>query len=365
MTTKLIAMKKKKATAQQTLAKTYYDLSDPAGYAGASKLKAKYPQADTKSWLTNQLAYTLHKPMRRTFPTRKYKVSGMNDLWQIDLMEMIPYASINDGYRYIITCIDVFSRYARAEPVKAKDAKSVAAALERMLQKDEIPTHIQTDLGKEFYNSKVKDLFIKYKIKHYSVYSQFKAALVERFNRTLRSKLNRYFTHNNSKKWLDALPKIIRTYNKTPHRSLHGKRPIDMCNNLDYWLEQENELVKVPKSRKPYDIGNYVRISRLSANPFRKNFDQNWSEEVFRIIAVDTKVKPIMYVIEDLTGEVIQGKFYHEELQDLSKSLPTVFRIEQVLDTRGRGKHKQYLVKWLGYNHNTWIDSDQFLERNV
>ena len=209
-------MKKVKDIDPSRFSKVYYDPSKPEGYAGAERLKKKFPKEEKSvaKWLATQATYTLHKPIKRKFPTRKYRTSGPNDLWQMDLMEMIPYASINKGFKYILTCIDVFSRFARALPLKSKDADNVSAAITKMLTEKVSPKNIQTDLGKEFYNRSVQQIFKKHKINHYSVHSQFKAAVVERFNRTLRERLNRFFTHQGNKKWVDALPKIIAAYNQ-------------------------------------------------------------------------------------------------------------------------------------------------------
>jgi len=341
------------------LAKAYYDLGKPEGYAGAPKVKSKY--VNTTEFLKAQPAYTLHKPMRRRILTRKYKVSSPNELWQMDLMEMIPYAKINKGNRYILTCIDVYTRFARALPLKAKDGKSVAEAVSKMFKKEK-PRYIQTDLGKEFYNTHVKNVFKKFNIaKHYTVHSQYKAPHVERFNRTLREKLNRYFTHRGHKTWIHVLAKIIKTYNNTPHSSLFFEKPKDIDGNIAFWEKQEAKLPrKLPKSKKKLRIGSCVRLSRIGANPFRKNFDQNWSEEVFRIHSIDTRDRPTMYTIKDNNGEIVEGKCYAEELQVVAK--PKTYRIEKVIRTRGRGKYKQYLVKWYGYDntHNSWISHQQF-----
>jgi len=307
--------------------------------------------------------------MLRRFPTRKYKASGPNHLWQMDLMEMIPYASINKGYRYILTCIDVFTRFAHAEPIKAKDAVNVAAAVDSMLKKagkENKPLYIQTDLGKEFYNKIVQELFKKYKIRHYSVHSQYKAAVVERFNRTLREKLNRYFTHNGKKIWLSVLPDIITAYNNTPHKGIDGKRPVEIANDLNFWFAQEkNASITNHVQKRIYAVNSLVRISRISNNPFRKNFDQNWSEEIFKIHAIDKRDNPVMYILQDLKGEIIQGKFYQQELQVVDKNLPKVYRIEKIIRTRNKGKHKQYLVKWYGYDdiHNSWISAGHLVDK--
>lgn len=352
------------------LAKVYYDPSDPAGFAGASKLSDRFPKyKSVKTWLSSQPTYTLHKPMKRRFPTRKYKSSAPNEFWQMDLLEMIPYARVNRGYRYILTCIDVYSRFARAEALKSKDAYNVSHAIESIL-KLTVPRHIQTDLGKEFYNKSVKNLFKRYGINHYSVHSQYKAAVVERFNRTLRERLNRYFTRNGSKVWIDVLPHIIKAYNHSIHRSLSdGKRPIDIIMNNDQQLAEwrHQELPKTnTKKVKPLPIKSLVRISRISvSSPFRKNFDQNWSEEIFRINAIDSREKPVMYILEDMNNQILQGKFYRQELQLITAQDNAIYRIERVIRTQGKGKHKRYLVKWHGYDntHNSWISANQFVSK--
>ena len=350
---------------QQGMENIYYDATNVASYGGASRLQKSLKEKtlkQTKDWLRTEPTYSLHKPLRKTFPTRKYRTSGPNELWQMDLMEMIPYARINKGYRYILTCVDVFSRYARAQPVKKKTGEDVCNAIKNMLGKqDPPPRYIQTDLGKEFYNKHVQSLLAKHKIKHYTVYSQFKAALVERFNRTLREKLNRYFTHQGSKVWYKILPTLITTYNQTKHRGINNRSPSDITkdNAYELWEEQQQEQQQLTKRgiKNKLPLDTYVRISRIAKGPFNKNFDQNWSEEVFRVIQIDSKSKPIMYIIEDLNHNVIEGKFYREELQDIGPSPPSVFRIEKILRTTGKGKDKRLFVKWHGYDssYNSWI----------
>jgi IS30 family transposase len=231
MRPKPMKIKKPKVLPGETMKKIWYDPQHPAGYGGVSKLQNlnQSSKKQTQKWLRGQLAYTLNKPMRKRFPTRAYKTGGINDLWQLDLMEMIPYSSINKGYKYILTCIDVFSRFARALPLKSKSADDTFDALSLMLKKDK-PKHIQTDLGKEFYNSKVSKLFNTKNINHYSVHSQFKASLVERFNRTLRERLNKYFTSEGNKKWIGVLPSIIDSYNNSNHRGINGMKPINVNN---------------------------------------------------------------------------------------------------------------------------------------
>lgn len=343
----------------------YFDRKKIEGFAGAHRLIKKFPKA--LAWLRAQPTYTLHKDVRRRYPTRNYKTSGIGDLWQVDLMEMIPYAKVNKGYKYILTVIDVFSRYVWAMPVKSKSASAMSLAFSDLLKRVPFtPLHIQTDQGKEFYNKSVKAIFQKYGINHYSVFSKYKCALVERFNRTLRQRLKRYFTYKSTKIWYDALDDIIRVYNETPHRGINNMRPIDVdkISESKLWQQQQQQKTTTKKSSSPLSLGDFVRISHESG-PFRKNFAQNWSEEIFVIVGVDSKDYPIMYYIQDLQGNLIDGKFYKEELQVVSGPQEQ-YRIEKIIRTKGQGKYKQHYVKWIGYDksHNSWIfDHDIIREK--
>ncbi|CAL1671913.1 unnamed protein product [Lasius platythorax] len=66
-----------------------------------------------------RLVEELHAPARRNFPRRRVIVRGY-DLWQADVVEMRPYARNNKGHNYILTVIDVLSKYAWAVPLKSK-----------------------------------------------------------------------------------------------------------------------------------------------------------------------------------------------------------------------------------------------------
>lgn len=84
----------------------------------------------------------------------------------------------------------------------------MAAALEPILA-DNRMKHLQTDEGKEYYNSVVQALLKKYNVNHYSTYSEKKASIVERFNRTLKTRMYRAFTEHGNYRWLDLLPELV------------------------------------------------------------------------------------------------------------------------------------------------------------
>ena len=367
-------MKKKKtvvtvAAPKQSMKDVYYDASQVEGFGGKARLSERFSRKQVDEWLPTQLTYSLHKPIRKKFPTRAYRTSGVDDTWQMDMLEMIPYAKVNKGYKYIRVCIDIFSRFARALPCKTKTGEEVSTTMLKMLKTDHQPQSIQTDKGKEFYNSHVRTRVLeKYGIQLYTINSQFKAAIVERFNRTLREKLNRYFTHTGRKVWYDVLPQLISTYNASKHRGIFNMRPMDIVGEVEsqLWSLKNASLAK-KIDKHPLKLLDYVRISLISMTRllFNRNFDQNWSDEVFRIVGIDTKASPTMYIIEDESGTVVDGKFYKAELQPINTK-PEVYRIEKVIRSKGKGVHKQYLVKWHGYSneYNSWIKASQ-LEKHA
>src|SRR5277367_2498824 len=102
-------------------------------------------------WLKSQSAYTLHKPARKRYLTRPYRVSGIDQLWQADLADMQPLAPQNDGYRFILTVIDVFSRKGWAKAVKSKKIQDIKPAFQQIFREHgDTLIQNQSDEGMEF-----------------------------------------------------------------------------------------------------------------------------------------------------------------------------------------------------------------------
>ena len=97
----------------------------------------------------------------------------------------------NGGMRYLLTVINVFSKFAWAIPVHSKNAKAITEAFDQVLitAKPRQPHRLQTDKGKEFINSDFQALLKRYKIQHFASKSDQKAAVVERFNRTIKTRI--------------------------------------------------------------------------------------------------------------------------------------------------------------------------------
>ena len=161
----------------------------------------------------------------------------------------------------------------------------------------------------------------------------------------------------------------MNTYNNTPHSALLKNmtpNSVNLENSHILWESRENNSSPPPPPpASNIHIGDYCRISRDSGGPFtNKNFDQNWSEEVFRVVGIDKRDVPIMYMLQDTNGEDIVGKFYKQEIQVIGTAPPKNYRIEKIIRSKGSGKHKQYLVKWYGYRNEppSWIPASNIIK---
>jgi len=300
----------------KVLVKKYYNPANPVGFTGNAR---HLNHVRAQEWLSGQDAYTMHKPVRRRFKTRSYRTSYVDRQWQADLVDMQGLRAQNDGYGYLLTSIDIFSRYAFAIPLKTKFASEVIEGFKTIFKSGRKPELLQTDQGKEFENRAFRSYLLTLNIRQFSVKSEYKAALVERFHRTLRARMWRYFTANNTKRWVEVLPKLLHSYNNRPHSSLDGYTPQQVVqeSRLQWYLWDERNTVDSRRKQKPrYNVGDYVRLA-WKKKVFAHGYTPNWTAEVFQVVEIDTREIPSMYKVADLQGEVLEGKFYEAELQKI------------------------------------------------
>lgn len=306
----------------------------------------------------NQLVNELHAPARRNFRRRRTQMRGINDTLQADLVDMQPYARLNRGMKYILTAINIFSKKAYARPLRRKTGEEVKEALESILRSLGHPIkYIHTDRGKEFYNSTVRAMLKRYNVQLYSTFSSTKAAICERFNRTLKSKMWKQFSLHtpHSHKWIEDLPKLIATYNKTKHRTIKMQPNEVNASNEDQLLLTVYRDTDKPVKYK-FKVGDAVRISKHK-KIFEKGYTPNWTTEVFTIRKA-LSTNPPTYLLMDWRDNEIEGAVYTEELQ-LAK-IPDEYLIEKIL----KRKNNQVFVKWLGFDNefNRWIDANKINE---
>jgi len=145
------------------------------------------------------------------------------------------------GNEYIITIIDIFSKWAEAIPVRNHTAEVVAKALmEKIICKFGAPLRILSDQGREFESALFKELCERMEIQKIrsSPYQPTTNGCVERFHRTLNSMLAKVISEN-QRDWDDYLEPVMMAYRASKH-SATGYTP--------------NYLILGKEVRAPVDI---------------------------------------------------------------------------------------------------------------
>jgi hypothetical protein len=192
--------------------KLYYDPAKPSVFATLKKLQEAARQTklgknsgELLPWLLTQDTYTLHRPVRRKLPRNPYTVNNLFDLWEIDLIDVQAFGIFNDNCKFLLTVIDVFSKYLHIVPLKSKTGTAVTSAFKSILENPKYskpiqrqPIWVRTDKGKEFLNRHFQDM-LKNKGIHFQVClnPDVKCSIVERAQRTVRDKIYRYFACSN------------------------------------------------------------------------------------------------------------------------------------------------------------------------
>ena len=306
-----------------------------------------------------QIINELHKNARKNYPRRRVELKGVDDLYQGDLIEMVPYSKVNKGFKYILNVINCFTKMGYARPLKTKSAKDVTVAMEDILKEIGTPVkNFQSDDGKEFFNILFKDLMNKYNINHYSTYSDLKASIVERFNRTLKSRMYKTFSLRGTYVWHDIIQDLIRNYNTSFHRTIGTKPLLVNKGNEKVILSRirRNTMPKVDfKPGKPFKLNDSVRISKHK-HIFKKGYLPAWSNEVFTIHKIQPTT-PVTYILKDKNDSVLLGGFYPQELQ--KSYTDNVYLVQKIL----RKKGDKYLVSWVGFDsaHNSWVNKKDLI----
>ena len=304
---------------------------------------------------TNRLAQELNKPRRVCFQRRRVHVKGIDLIWSADLVDMSAFSKDNHGVKYLPAIIDVFSKYACIMPLKTETGKNITKAFDYIIKGIvRKPCRLWVDKGTEFYNKTFKKYLEESSIHMYSTHNERKAVVAERFNRTLKTWMWKYFSANNTTRYLDILPALLTRYTHSVYRSF-GMTPHDASQKENEEKVRRKLLGKKRTARPKFRIGDQVRIAKLKRH-FEKGYTPNWTEEVFVVHQI-LPTQPVTYEIRYLADEPIVGSFYEQQMH---KTTQSTFRIEKVLSKR-KG---QALVKSKGYpgKFNSWIPLED-LER--
>ena len=268
-----------------------------------------------------QLAKKVFSPQITKFKRQRIIPLYKDETWSADLIDKSSLSKYNSNYKFILTVIDIFTKYAWAIPLKNKSGLSITNGFKIVLSEHpqggsepRKPEKLWVDRGSEFYNKTFKSLLKEYGtgkaasgIELYSTYSDLKSVFIERFNRTLLHIINKSMFINGDGNWVNIINDAVVTYNNNIHSTIN-LTPVDASNNPDkvkYTISFKNIKPKLK-------VGDYVR-NVYKRNIFSKGYTSNWNRELFKVNEV-LKTHLPTYKIEDINGEIIEGKYYEQEL---------------------------------------------------
>lgn len=347
------------------LSKLYYDPANAGSFGGIKRLYTEaskhhdVSEDEVREFLKRQNSYTLHRDRRFKIKRNRIVVLYKDYQWESDLIDMIAYAKENDGFKHLIVVVDAFTKYAWLRPLKDKRPESVRRAFEDIFKTDgRIPHRLRTDRGKEFDNKVMAKFYRENNILFFTTTNQtVKCAMVERLNRTLKSRMFRYFTSKGNHRYVDDLQEFVDSYNNSVHRSIRMS-PVQACNtdpkevfrNL-YNGKTLKELL-ADDGKPVAEEGDLVRLA-YPKGTFDKSYFSTFTDDTATVGRVIKKREP-MYSLLDYRQRPIPRNFYKEEIQVIPE--PS-YRIERVLRKRTRNGKTEYYVKWLNFpsSENSWV----------
>ena len=365
-TRKVKKTRRSKSQKNRLLERLYYESNRPSALGGVEKLyraakKHGITRSEVIAWLQLQPGYTLHKPARRRFRRNKVFVNGIDDQWQADLVDLQSLSRWNRGHKYLLTCIDILSKYAWVVPLKTKTGSELVKAFTKIFQQGRQPDKLQTDAGTEFKNKTFQTFLKQHHVHHFVTYNETKAQVAERFNRTLKQMMWRLFTTGSSYHYLDKINDMVNgNYNQTFHRSIKMKpSEVTPMNSQQVWRTIYGKQSSSVNYK--FKVGDQVKISKHK-RVFEKSYLPNWSEETFTVAQRIARDPPV-YKLKELDGELIKGTFYETELQKVIEPKDHLFRVEKVLRRRGKGGQAEVLVHWKGWpkKYDSWIPARQLV----
>jgi len=181
----------------------------------------------------------------------------------------------------------------------------------------------------------------------------------------------KYFTANGTRKYIDNLDELVKSYNHRWHRSIK-MRPVDVNETNErlvfknlYGVTSLKDIIR-PKLKNKNDlkVGSDVR-RKYDLSQLDRGYYPNWTDNIFKIGGIIDKIGKFQYIIKDYKNVTLPRRFYKEELQPVTDTKE--YRIEKILKERKRGNNIEVLVKWIGFpsSDNTWINKKDLINLRV
>ena len=239
----------------ESMLRRFRSPGDATAFSAGGTLKRIYPFL-TRSQIEHELSkvdsFTLFKKTAKPKTNPMY-IHDRRLLMEIDLVDISSLKQWNDGITFLLVLIDCFSRYVCVEPLTNKTGISVARALANIFDSRLPPPIGRTyrfDRGTEFLNSHVKQLLQSKNIQF--THPTNKPHHVERVNRTIQNIIYQYLEEHETKRYIDQLQNIVKSYNTRPHRIIRMS-PIEADLPTNRLLVRKALAYTIIKEKKIWD----------------------------------------------------------------------------------------------------------------
>jgi len=295
-----------------TIKKFYYD--PETGFISSNrlyeKMKAegyKVTLEQVKDVVEKQVTYQTHKQVQvRKKNFEKIQSPSKNNNWQMDLLDVSKYSKFNKGNNWLMNTVDVFTRKAHSVPMKSKTTGESLRAFEETMKVLGTPKNLNTDLESAFLSKEFQSLLKEKEIEHWQFDPDKKRnnAIVERFNRTIREVMAKYFYARDTKMYLDVLDELLKNYNNSVHSTL-GATPEQVWNGKEKPLGDGTSKTKrvepEPESNMLQDIkvGDWVRVIKQYDIFKKRSAEKAYSKTIYEVMSKDGK----RYTVKSKKGE--------------------------------------------------------------
>ncbi len=261
-------------------------------------LSSRFNKVDVEKYIDGQNVTQLHRRPVRTKHSH-ITTTDRGIMYCIDLLDMSAYSHDNGGVKWLLLCIDIFSRRAAIIGVKNKTAGLVADALEKAMKDlGMVPKVVLSDQGSEFKGATSKFL-AKHGVIHRlaDVGDHRRLGIVDRFSGVVKSWIARHMTYHQTKKYMSVLPKLVEKYNSAPHSSLGGMSPNEAwefpreARNFHYERIQR-ESSKKRRVKGDIAVGDWVRVLKLKG-VFDKGYHIRYSLVPHQVV----EIKGLNYIL--------------------------------------------------------------------
>ena len=253
--------------------------------------KINFPEItrkQVKTFLDSDVSKQITK-VQKTRPAEGHIIAFVpNENWQIDVFDLSRYMYANNNYRYILCCVDVFTRMAYGEPLKTKDSEALTTAFQKILTKAGVqPRSMLSDHEAGLFQEPFQLLLKKHNIalNVNSLHDHHALGIIDNFARRLKTIITTIFLKSKTTKWTDRLADILRVYNDTEHSSINNYKPKEVEKHKEEVLQLNLDKSMSNKTVSDLHVGDKVRKFVITNAKIEKGTDPRYSDTVFNVVS--------------------------------------------------------------------------------